>query len=166
MGYTRFVNTLLKQIAITITLIALTAMSIGVSGLFFGWGLPKSLNILISGITGLIISSSFYLTIDFKGMVVRLIQISIMILLIVTGTNMDIDQLFYFSLAFNLLWILTLLMLNSNRSKYSYLLLLTLAVITLFGLFIGFNSIIYIATSTILLFSIIDFSIYLFNQSK
>lgn len=166
MGYTRVMNTLLKQIAITVTLIALSAISIGISGLFLRWGLPKSLNILISGITGLIISSSFYLTIDFKGMVLRLIQVSIMILLIVAATNLDIDQLFYFSLAFNLLWILTLIMLNSNRSKYSYLLLLTLTAITLFGFFIHFNSIIHIATSTVLLFSIIDFSIYLFNQSK
>lgn len=159
-------KTLIKQIGITVSLIALTSIIIGVSGLFNSWSLPKSLNILISGITGLIISTSVILTVHHRGFVLRLIQISLMILLIFTATNLNTDQIFYFALTFSLLWIITLIMHSKHNSVYGYILMIALVITTLIGFLIDINSIVYISIFIILIYNTIDISISIINQSK
>lgn len=157
---------LIKQIAITVTLIALIAIITGTLGLFNGWGIPKSFNVLNSGITGLLVATSVLLTVENKNFVLRLIQIALMILLIFASTQINLDTVFYYAILFNLLWIVTLLMSFKNRSKLSYTVLLLFAVSTLICLLLNANVILYTIAFILLIYSGIESIISIINQSR
>lgn len=157
---------LIKQIAITVTLIALIAVTTGTLGLFNGWGIPKSFNVLNSGITGLLVATSVLLTVENKNFVLRLIQIALMILLIFASTQINLDTVFYYAILFNLLWIVTLLMSFKNRSKLSYTVLFLFAVSTLICLLLNVNVILYTIAFILLIYSGIESIISIINQSR
>lgn len=156
----------LKQISITVSIIALIAIITGVSGLFYGWSIPKSINIVISGTTGLIISSSFLLTIQNKSFILRLIQISLMILLIFSSTKLNLDQVFYFALSFNILWIVTLAMSLERLTKLTSILLISLTALTLVSLLLFSNVMLYVIVFIILIYSSIELVISAISQSR
>lgn len=156
----------LKQISITVSIIALIAIITGVSGLFYGWSIPKSINIVISGTTGLIISTSFLLTFQNKSFILRLIQISLMILLIFSATKLDFDQVFYFALSFNILWIVTLAMSLERLTKLTSILLISLTALTLISLLLLSNVMLYILVFIILIYSSIELVISAIGQSR
>lgn len=157
---------LIKQIAITVTLIALIAVITGTLGLFNGWGIPKSFNVLNSGITGLLVATSVLLTVENKNFVLRLIQIALMILLIFASTQINLDTVFYYAILFNLLWIVTLLMSFKNRSKLSYTVLILFAVSTLICLLFNVNAILYTIAFILLIYSGVESIISIINQSR
>ena len=108
---------LFRQISFTISIIALIATIVGFYGFINAWEWHKSLNLTLTGITGLIVSSSFALTVQSKRIFLRITQVFLSAYLIWITTLLDINMIFHYSLGFQLLWLTTITMIISMNDR-------------------------------------------------
>ncbi len=157
---------LFRQISYTTSIIALIATIVGITGLYNDWGLSKSLNIMSSGITGLIISTSFAVTSFANNNVLRFFQILLSAGLIYITTILEIETVIYYTTCFQLLWVITLAM-SVSFDKKLHLILLGISVATIIlGHLISAEQIIYLTSFTLLIISGLLFTTTALNQSK
>ncbi|MFZ9028459.1 MAG: hypothetical protein ACO2Z9_05545 [Crocinitomicaceae bacterium] len=157
---------LIRQISFTTSIIALIATLVGAAGLYNDWGLAKSLNIILSGLTGLIISTSFAVTVFTDNKALRFFQILFSAGLIYLTTILEIETLIYYVLCFQLLWITTLALTISFDNKLHLILLgISIATITL-GHFTSAKELIYITAFILLIISGLLLSINATDHSK
>jgi hypothetical protein len=159
-------NHLIRQISFTISIISLIAVFLGVMGIYNEWGLSKSLNIFSSGITGLIISTSFAITAYSQKRILRTLQIILSAGLIWIMTRIDLNTIFYYSICFHLLWITTLMMLTNFSNKIQVIALLVTLITSLIAHLIKPQEIVYIFTLITLVMSSLTLLSGQANQSK
>lgn len=159
-------NSLIKQLSLFISFIALIALGVGIYGLYDSWSITKSLNIIISGITGLVISLSFALTIEKSSSISKLIQMGLSAMLILSATGLTLDSFFYFALSFVALWISTTFISEPKHTKWSIFLFLALIASTGTGLILNINPLIYMSIAILLIASTLRVVVNLFDQSK
>ena len=157
---------LIRQISFTTSIIALIATLVGAAGLYNEWGLSKSLNIISSGITGLVISTSFAVTAFAKNKVLRLFQILLSAGLIYITTILEIETAIYYVICFQLLWVITLAM-SISLDKKLHLILLGISVTSIIiGHLTSYKEIIYLTSFIILIISGLLSTLRSVNQSK
>lgn len=157
---------LIQQISFTTSIIALIATLVGAAGLYNEWGLSKSLNIISSGITGLIISTSFALTAFINNKALRFFQILLSAGLIYCTSILEIETVTYYVICFQMLWVVTLAMsIAFDNKRHLILLGISIVAITL-GHFTNAKEIVYLMTFILLIISALLFSNNALNQSK
>lgn len=157
---------LIRQISYTTSIIALIATLVGAVGLYNEWGLSKSLNIISSGITGLIISTSVAVTAFASNKVLRFFQILLSVGLIYITTILEIETVIYYVICFQLLWVITLAMSISFDKKLHLIILGTSLATIILGHLTSTKELIYLTTFILLIISGLLFSINALNQSK
>ena len=157
---------LIRQISFTTSIIALIAVLVGAAGLYNDWGLSKSLNIISSGITGLIISTSVAVTAFASNKVLRFFQILLSVGLIYITTILEIETVIYYVICFQILWVITLAM-SISFDKKLHLILLGISVTSIIiGHLTSTKEVIYLTSFILLIISGLLFSINALNQSK
>ena len=157
---------LIRQISFTTSIIALIATLVGAAGLYNEWGLSKSLNIISSGITGLIISTSFAVTAFASNKTLRFFQILLSAGLIYITTILEIETAIYYVICFHLLWVITLVM-SISFDKKIHLILLGISVTSIItGHLTSAKEIIYLISFIPLIISGLLFTSNSLNQSK
>lgn len=157
---------LIRQISFTTSIIALIATLVGAIGLYNEWGLSKSLNIISSGITGLIISTSFAVTAFASNKALRFFQVLLSAGLIYITTILEIETAIYYVISFQLLWVITLAM-SISFDKKLHLILLGISVATIIiGHFLSIKEVIYLTSFILLIISGLLFTLNSLNQSK
>lgn len=157
---------LIRQISFTTSIIALIATLVGATGLYSEWGLSKSLNIISSGITGLIISTSFAVTAFASNKALRFFQSLLSAGLIYITTILEIETAIYYVICFQILWVITLAM-SISFDKKLHLILLVISVTTIIiGHLTSAKEILYLISFILLIMSGLLFTLNSLNQSK
>lgn len=157
---------LIRQISFTTSIIALIATLVGAAGLYNEWGLSKSLNIISSGITGLIISTSVAVTVFASNKLLRFFQILLSAGLIYITTILEIETVIYYVICFQLLWVITLAM-SISFDKKLHLIIFGISVVTIIlGHLISVKETIYLTSFILLISSGLLLLINALSQSK